>query len=155
MSGLELPPNVKRFLEQPNRAVMACIRPDGYPMTVVTWYLFEGGHLLVNMDKVRRRYAWLQSNPRMSLSVQDEDRRRHVSLYGRVIELLDDSDLRDIDRIAMHYTGKRYPARASQRVSAVIEPVGWLGWDPQGVLAGSGSLKRRVDAGDQTISNDG
>jgi hypothetical protein len=120
-------------------------------MTVVTWYLFEAGHLLVNMDKVRRRYRWLQLNPRVSLSVQDEDRRRHVSLYGRVIELADDSDLRDIDRIAVHYTGNPYPVRSSQRVNALIEPIGWLGWDPRGVLAGSGSLNHRVDARDQTV----
>jgi len=35
---LNLPPQVEAFLKQPNAAVIATVRPDGFPMTVATWY---------------------------------------------------------------------------------------------------------------------
>lgn len=36
MAELNLPNKVERFLKQPNAAVIATLRPDGYPMSVVT-----------------------------------------------------------------------------------------------------------------------
>jgi hypothetical protein len=45
-----------------------------------------------------------------------------------VVELVDDPGLRDIDRIATHYTGRPYAARDRGRVSAWIEIDRWHGW---------------------------
>ena len=52
----------------------------------------------------------------------------HVSLIGQVGEMIDDKDLRDIDRLSEHYTGKPYPDRQSPRVSAWIVVEHWFGW---------------------------
>jgi hypothetical protein len=40
-------------LSRANPAVIATLRPDGQPVTVATWYLFEIGRVLVNMDGAR------------------------------------------------------------------------------------------------------
>lgn len=138
MSELTLPRRVVQFLEQPNAAVIASVRPDGYPMSVVTWYEWEDGRILVNMNEVRSRLRWMRLNPRVSLTIFDADWYRHVSLYGLVVAIEDDTDLSGIDRLAVRYTGRPFGDRHAKRVNAWIEPRGWHGWDDSGELAGSG-----------------
>jgi PPOX class probable F420-dependent enzyme len=135
LPALELPPRVIEFLKKPNPAVIACIRPDGFPMTVATWYDWEDGLILVNMRDSRSRLRWMRLDPKVSLTMLDEDWYRHVSLFGNVIKIADDVDLRDIDRLSRRYSGKPFANRAARRVSALIEPEGWHGWDDGGELA--------------------
>ncbi|TMD72921.1 MAG: PPOX class F420-dependent oxidoreductase [Chloroflexi bacterium] len=138
--ALTLPLQVDEFLSRPNASVIGCVRPDGFPMTVATWYDWEDGRILVNMDAGRRRLAWIRLNPKVSLTVFGDDWSRHVSLYGLVATLREDSDLRDIDRLARRYSGNPFPSRTAKRVSAWIEPHGWHGWDLSGELSGGGPL---------------
>jgi len=128
-SGAALPAEVAEFLRRPNYATISCVRPDGQPVSVPTWYLFEDGKVVVNMDAGRKRLDWLRADPRVSLSAMDpENWITHVSLQGRVVELFDDRDLGDIDRIATHYTGQPYRVRDRARVTAIIDVDRWHGW---------------------------
>lgn len=114
---------------KPNYATITAVRPDGQPVSVATWYLFENGRVLVNMDNGRKRLDYLRSDPRVSLTALDpENWITHLSVQGRVVELVPDTNLADIDRIAEHYTGKPYPVRDRERVSAWIEIDRWHGW---------------------------
>ena len=140
MPPLGLPPRVEEFLRKANPAVIACIRPDGFPMTVATWYDWQDGLILVNMRDIRSRLRWMRSNPRVSLTMLGEDWYRHVSLFGSVIEIVDDVTLADIDRLSRRYTGRPFANRAAKRVSAWIEPKGWHGWDDEGELS-SGPIR--------------
>jgi PPOX class probable F420-dependent enzyme len=133
--ALVLPPRVVEFLKQPNPAVVASIRPDGYPMTVATWYDWRDGLILVNMHEGRSRLGWMRVNPRVSLTMLDKDWYRHVSLWGSIVRFADDVDLADIDSLSLRYRGKPYANRNVKRVSAWIEPQGWHGWDDEGELA--------------------
>jgi hypothetical protein len=47
---------------------------------------------------------------------------------SRVISIADDEGLRDIDRIARHYTGSGYRDRRRPRVSARVEIDRWHAW---------------------------
>jgi PPOX class probable F420-dependent enzyme len=131
-----LPDDVRDLLAKPNPAVIATLRPDGQPVSVATWYLLEpagpgpgGDRILVNMDESRRRLAYLRQDPRVSLTALDEAGwHTHVSVQGRVVEMRDDTDLADIDRLSSHYTGHPYPNRERRRVSAWIEVETWHGW---------------------------
>jgi PPOX class probable F420-dependent enzyme len=127
-----LPPRLDAFLAKPNPAVIATVRPDGTPVTVATWYDWEGGRVLVNMDAGRRRLEHLRAEPRVSLTVMDiANWGSHVSLQGRVVSLEDDADLRDIDRLATRYGLVEYPFRDRPRVSAWIEVELWHAWRPE------------------------
>ncbi|MEH0819625.1 MULTISPECIES: PPOX class F420-dependent oxidoreductase [Micromonospora] len=129
MSKPPLPEPAVAMLRKPNPAVIATLRDDGQPVSAATWYLWEDGRVLVNMDEGRRRLAHLRNDPRVSLTVLDEQGwYTHVSLIGRVAELRDDEGLADIDRISQHYTGRPYPRRDRTRVSAWIEIERWHGW---------------------------
>jgi PPOX class probable F420-dependent enzyme len=109
--------------------VIAALEPDGSPNTVATWYLWENGRVLVNMDEGRKRLEYLRRDPRVSLTVLGKDDwYHHVSLRGRVVSLEDDSDLSDIDRISTQYMGQPYPDRQRGRVSAWIEVERWHAW---------------------------
>ena len=128
MRKLEVPAKVDEFLRQPNAAVIACVRPDGFPMTVATWYDWANGQVLVNMDAKRSRLDWMRHNAKVALTMFDRDWYRHVSLYGEVVAIEDDPDLADIDRLARRYTGRPYGSRKAKRVSAWIDPRGWHVW---------------------------
>jgi PPOX class probable F420-dependent enzyme len=116
--GPVLSPEVAEILRKPNPAVMATVKSDGSPVTVATWYLWDGGPVLLNLDAGRVRLRHLRAVPQASLTVLDgADWHRHVSLQGRV-RLEDDPELQGIDRIARHYTGRPYPNRERARVNA-------------------------------------
>jgi PPOX class probable F420-dependent enzyme len=124
-----LPEQTRELLAKPNPAVITSLRPDGQPVSVATWYLLDGDRILVNMDVGRKRLEYLRNDPRVSLTALDESSwYTHVSLQGRVVELLDDEGLTDIDRLSRHYTGDPYPTRDRGRVSAWIEIDTWHGW---------------------------
>ena len=124
-----LPDDVAEFLSRPNYATISVVRPDGQPVSVPTWYLFEGGQVVVNMDAGRKRLDYLRADPRVSLSAMDPDNWiTHVSVQGRVVEIVDDPDLADIDRLARHYTGQPYSVRDRARITARIDVDRWHGW---------------------------
>jgi PPOX class probable F420-dependent enzyme len=124
-----LPPELDELLGRPNPAVIATLRADGSPRSVATWYLWEDGRVLVNMDAGRRRLDDLRREPRVSVTVFDRGNwGTHVSLRGRVVSLEDDEGLRDIDRVARHYIGRPYPDRERSRISGWIEVTGWHHW---------------------------
>jgi PPOX class probable F420-dependent enzyme len=124
-----LPDELLEVLPKPNPAIIGSVQPDGAPNTVATWYLWEDGRALVNMDASRRRLEYLRREPRVSLTVLDgESWYRHITLHGR-ISLQDDPDLADIDRISKHYMGSAYSNRDDPRVSGWIEVETWHAWN--------------------------
>jgi PPOX class probable F420-dependent enzyme len=123
-----VPAELEEFLAKPNPSVIATLRPDGSPHTTATWYLWENGRVLVNMDERRKRLAYIRNDPRVSITVLGQDDwYHHVTLRGRVVEL-DEDALADIDRISRHYTGQPYGDRERGRVSAWIEVDSWHSW---------------------------
>ena len=120
----------RELLARPNPAVMACVRADGQPVSVATWYLLEeDGRILINLDAGRRRLEYLRSDPRVSLTVLDgANWGTTVTVSGEVVDLTDDPDLAGIDRLATHYLGIPYPDRERPRVSGYIQAQTWASW---------------------------
>ncbi|NED94066.1 PPOX class F420-dependent oxidoreductase [Phytoactinopolyspora alkaliphila] len=127
-----IPAELAELLRKPNPAVMATVRPDGTPVTVATWYLWDDGRVLLNLDAGRKRLEHIKADPRVSLTVlDDESWYRHVSVQGTV-SLEDDPDLSGIDRLARHYTGKPYRKRDRPRVNAWLDIAAYHAWNVQG-----------------------
>jgi PPOX class probable F420-dependent enzyme len=124
-----LPPELDEFLSQPNPSVIATLQPDGSPHTAATWYLWDDGRVLVNMDQGRKRLEYLRQDPRVSITVLGKDDwYHHVTLRGRVVSLETDPTCDVIDRLSRHYTGQPYSQRDRERVSAWIEVESWHAW---------------------------
>ncbi|MET8677977.1 PPOX class F420-dependent oxidoreductase [Streptomyces sp. NPDC004647] len=139
MSKPPLPEAAVAMLAKANPAVIATLRSDGHPVSTATWYLWERGRVLVNMDEGRKRLEHMRNDPRVTLTVLDEGNwYTQISLVGRVTDLHEDKEFADIDRLAQRYLGMPYPQRDRRRVSAWIEIDRWHGW---------GSLKDSSQAG--------
>jgi PPOX class probable F420-dependent enzyme len=126
-----VPAEVDEFLQLPNPAVVATLRPDGSPHTVPTWYDWEDGRVLLNMEDSRLRLGYMRRDPRVALTVLgsgEDDWYSHVSLLGQIVSIEDDGSLGDIDRLALRYTGKPFRKRDRKRVSAWLEPERWHEW---------------------------
>jgi PPOX class probable F420-dependent enzyme len=130
MPELPFPDHVRALLAKPNPAVVSTLRSDGQPVSVATWYLLEDDdRVLLNMDHSRVRLRHLRRDPRLTLTVLDEASwYTHVSLLGRVDEIVEDPDLSGIDRLSNHYGGRDYPNRDSPRVNAWMSVERWHGW---------------------------
>ena len=131
MPKVPVPPEVAAFLSKANPAVVATIRPDGSPHTAATWYDWEDGRVLLNMEDSRLRLGYMRRDPRVALTVLgsgEDGWYSHVSLLGKIVSIADDDSLADIDRLAVRYTGKPFRKRDRKRVSAWLEPERWHEW---------------------------
>lgn len=129
MSKPPLPEAAVAMLKKANPAVISTLRRDGQPVTAATWYLWDDGRVLINMDEGRVRLQHVRNDPRVSLTVLDEGGwYTHVTLIGRVVDLQEDTDLSGIDRLSRQYLGKDYGQRDRRRYSGWIEIDRWHGW---------------------------
>ena len=136
MPPVPLPPTLEEFLALPNAAVVATVRRDGSPHTVATWYDWDRGRVLFNLDEGRVRLANIRRDPRVALTVLGESWDMHLSLLGRIVEIHADTDLRDIDRLSQRYDGRPWSRRGDRRVSAWMRPERWHGWNGPAPLRG-------------------
>jgi PPOX class probable F420-dependent enzyme len=124
-----LPPDAVELIQKPNHAVIGSLRPDGSPHTTPTWYDWDDGHVLLNMDENRRRLRYMEADPRVSLSVlADENWYLQVTLFGRIDRIEKDNELKGADRLALRYTGEPFGAREAKRVNAWMKVDSWFGW---------------------------
>src|SRR2546429_435112 len=59
---------IAEFLAKPNPAVIASNRPDGQPVSVATWYVWDDGRILVNMSAMRKPLQEPRGGPRIPLT---------------------------------------------------------------------------------------
>jgi PPOX class probable F420-dependent enzyme len=124
-----LPRELDELVSRPNPAVVATVRGDGSPHTAATWYDWEDGRVLLNMAESRARLRHMRENPNVSLTVFDgPDWHTHVTLLGRIESIEPDPELRDIDRLAVRYTGNPFRTRDARRVTAWLVPERWTAW---------------------------
>ncbi|MFE2429430.1 PPOX class F420-dependent oxidoreductase [Streptomyces sp. NPDC059373] len=129
MSKPPLPDEAVAMLTKANPAVVTTLRSDGQPVSTATWYLWDDGRVLVNMDEGRKRLEHIRNDPRVTLTVLDEGNwYTHISVIGRVTEIREDKELADIDRLSRRYLGKPYARRDRRRFSAWIVVDRWHGW---------------------------
>ncbi len=121
-----VPERLDAFLRGPQPAVIATLRADGAPVSVATWYLWQGDRYLLSMDRNGPRARNLAHDPRVSMTVLGDDWYEHVSVRGRVVELRPDGDGVDIDAISHHYRGVPYPRSAGfDALTAVVVVDSW------------------------------
>jgi PPOX class probable F420-dependent enzyme len=121
--SVPVPPEVDAFLARPNPAVVATVSPSGTPHTAATWYDWEDGRVLLNMDESRLRLRYMRQNPAVALTVLGEDDwYGQVTLLGRVVSIEDDPEL------VVRYSGQPFRSRDARRVTAWMEPERWTSW---------------------------
>ena len=115
-----------RLIEGKNFAFLATIMPDGSPHVAPVWIDREDDTILVNTAMGRVKQKNVTRDPRVSLSVADQNNMYDkIVMRGRVVsQTLEGADAH-IDKLAKKYTGEdRYPGRVpgERRVILRIEP---------------------------------
>jgi PPOX class probable F420-dependent enzyme len=64
---------VRNLLDAINPAVLATLNPDGSPQTSVVWVGRDGDDVLISSAAGRRKDRNIRRDPRVSLSVYDQD----------------------------------------------------------------------------------
>ncbi|WP_105565634.1 pyridoxamine 5'-phosphate oxidase family protein [Microbacterium halophytorum] len=131
MPRTPLPAEYLDALRQPNKCVVATIRPNGELSTAATWYeLVDDQHILLNLDATRARMKHMRADPHVALTIfATDDWYSHVSVSGEVVEFREDEGMVDIDRIAEHYTGRPYADRERDSQSVLIRITSWHAWN--------------------------
>src|SRR2546422_11131416 len=103
---MQLPENVKKFLEKPNFAALATVSPKGRPQVTPVWFMLDGEEILMDTSQGRGKLRNLEANPYAAIAVVDKDNPYlYVQIPGK--GALDfEHGPRGIDRLSMRYRGR-------------------------------------------------
>lgn len=99
------------------------VTPKGTLISHIMWVDYDGGRVMTSSRVGSAKGKALRADPRVSISVVDAANPwRWVSVSGRVVEIVPDTDLVFIDKMSRRYTGRDYMMREMPREVFVIEP---------------------------------
>ena len=102
---VELPENVRTFLEDVHLAVIATINADSSPHQTGLWYALRGDGVIMNTGVATKKVRNLRRDARASVCVAALDPARHVTLKG-TITFDEDHVLEDLTLLATRYAGQ-------------------------------------------------
>lgn len=108
----DLDPIYKRLLDEPVTGIFSVIASDGRPSLTPMWFDYEDDKVFVNVAAHRKKTAWIQGNPEISLILVNPENAYHwVSMKVTVeSELHEDAEggnraAEHVDKIWQKYTG--------------------------------------------------
>ena len=113
------------LLRGKNFAHVAVIRPDGSPHVTVTWIDGSWDHVLVNTAAGRVKDRYVRADPRVSVTVHDQDDPYRWHRYDGVVEQFVEGEEAEahIDALCRRYNGKPWTYKDGQvRVLYRIRP---------------------------------
>ena len=120
----EVPASHADLLERPVFAHLATVRPDGSPQSSVMWFDWDGARIRMTHTKTRQKFANLEHDPRVALSIADpDDQYTFLEVRGTVEDVADDSADAGFYKSLQHRYGMDYPINdADVRVIVTIRP---------------------------------
>ena len=121
---------IVKFFKGNNFALLSTLNKDGSPQVTPTWIGIvedEGQELiLINTAKDRIKQKNVSRDPRVSISVVDEENPYSmITIKGRVVDQTTNGADEHIDKLAKRYlNAERYPAHSSnvKRIILKIKP---------------------------------
>jgi PPOX class probable F420-dependent enzyme len=120
----EAPASHADLLERPLFAHLATVRPDDSPQSSVMWFEWDGSRIRMTHTKSRQKFANLEHEPRVALSIADpDDQYRFLEVRGTVESVVDDDAEAGFYKSLQHRYGMDYEIRdAHVRVIITIRP---------------------------------
>ena len=120
-------PSIKSLFENKNFAFVATSMKDGSPHVTPTWVDIEDSVILINTAIGRVKQKNVARDPRVSLSVADNNNPyRMVTVNGEIVEQITGEEAeKHIDKLAKKYLNKdKYPGRSpgEKRILLKIKP---------------------------------
>lgn len=112
------------LLNRPLFAHLATVRPDGSPQSSVMWFAWDGSRIRMTHTKTRQKFANLEHEPRVAISIADpDDGYRFLEVRGVVESVTDDDAEASFYRSLQRRYGMDYPiSDAPVRVVITIRP---------------------------------
>jgi PPOX class probable F420-dependent enzyme len=122
-----LPSSHADLLQRPLFAHLATVRPDGAPQSSVMWFDWDGDVLKMTHTRTRQKFANLQQEPRVALSIADpEDEYRFLEVRGVVESIVDDPEASFYRSLQKRY-GEDYEVTDKDvRVIITIRPTSYV-----------------------------
>lgn len=118
--------HIRNFATSGAFAAMSTLLPDGQPATQVMWVDADDDHLIINTELHRRKFASVQSDPRVTLCMWEPNNPyNQLEVRGRVVDVVYGQEARDhADKLAHRYFGRPYDPEIikSERVLLKIRP---------------------------------
>jgi len=113
----------KKLLGGKNFVSVATINRDGSPQVTPVWADFDGTYVVLNSEEKRRKVRNLKRDPRVSLSVYDQENPySYIEIRGRVVEITTKGAFEHIDKLAKKYIGQdKYPWNKPEDVRVIIK----------------------------------
>jgi PPOX class probable F420-dependent enzyme len=104
-------------------ASLATVMPDGTAQVTPVWVDYDGGRVIVNSARGRRKDKNMKVGASVALAIMDPDNPyRHLQVRGRVSEVTEQGADAHIDRMAKKYLGKdKYPFRQPGEVRVIYK----------------------------------
>jgi PPOX class probable F420-dependent enzyme len=111
------------ILDKKAFAHLATLGGNGAPQVTPVWLDFDGTHIRINTARGRVKDRNMQTNPLVTLSIQDPDNPyRYVQIRGRVAEMTEQGADAHIDALAKKYIGQdRYPWKRPGEVRVTVK----------------------------------
>jgi len=124
MSTTTLPESHADLLEGATFAHLATVRPDGSPQSSVMWFAWDGSRVRMTHTKTRQKFANLEKEPRVALSIVDpSDPYRFIEVRGLVESIEDDDETASFYKSLQQRYGMDYAVPdAPVRVIMTIKP---------------------------------
>lgn len=122
---MPLDDDLRRYATSTNFGALTTLFEDGWPQTQMMWVDANDDHLLVNTEVHRAKFANVQRDPRVALTIWNHDNPyQYIEVRGRVTGFVHGEQAREhIDACARRYTGADYaPTIQSERVVLQITP---------------------------------
>jgi PPOX class probable F420-dependent enzyme len=108
----KLDPKVSKFLRGKHFGKLATTMKDGSPHVTPMWYMLEDGRILVNTTTDRVKYFNIRRDNRVCLLV--DEGYPHVIIFGRARMAVERDGNRDIETLAIRYTGAEAGRKAAR-----------------------------------------
>ena len=104
---------VIKLFEKRNLIFLATIMKDGSPQISPVWGDYEDGYILVNTAEGRIKHKNVLRDPRVAVSVVDNDNPLNMTtIRGKVESIIPDYEYKHANKLTKKYMGKdKYPFR--------------------------------------------
>ena len=119
-----IPDTHRDLLERPLMSHLATVSPAGRPQSNPMWFVWDGTHLRFTHTNTRRKFAQLQENPYVAVSIVDPDTPyRYIEVRGKVEDIRDDPTASLYVQLSERYgRGSKPPPDAPTRVMLIVRP---------------------------------
>lgn len=120
--AVELSPEVKEMIDEPNMASLATIMADGSPHVSTMWVGRRDNMLIMNTVEGRVKTENMLRDPRISVSVYRKDSPyQSLHIRARVTNITPEGGNEGIDELSRKYLGKDYPWLKPGDIRLVVE----------------------------------